>query len=168
MRLVIILSIASSYFHFVTCFRLRFDYSSNYLKNYKNNNLKLNNNKKSNDDLINWFESYVGKINFDMQQSIEDQTLFTTSHINKNSTLIEVPKNLCIYSNPDDMSVPIAERNIEIFLKSLDENQWRTRLAILFLSADFKKFETYFWYLHNLKFHGIPISFDNVDLRFFF
>jgi hypothetical protein len=166
--LACILPFAWSYLLSISSFRFRIDFNSKIIKSYRCKGLKLssNNDELPTGDLIDWFENNGGRVGFKHKQSLgDDGKLFVTSLINKNSTLITVPKSLCIFSNPNEMSVPVSQRNIENFLSSLDEKQWRTRLAILFLSADFDKFDQYFWYLTDNKVHGIPLSFNSEELR---
>jgi hypothetical protein len=83
--------------------------------------------------LIKWVEKSGGKIDAIVDEGREGWTLHASRKIEAGEDLIIVPKSLCIFANPDLMEVPLLE-NAQLLMKSLDEKQWRARLAIALLS----------------------------------
>ena len=120
--------------------------------------------------LIDWIESDENNGIFDASivenQGARGWNIVALESVKVNTTLIRVPKKLCIYADPDLMSSPLQENTVEL-MESMSEQHWRARLAIALLSERVKRDSFFSPYLKNLPFEfwGMPVFFSASEFQ---
>jgi hypothetical protein len=105
--------------------------------------------------LIRWIEKSGGLFDADVQKGNEGWNLISSRAIES---------GICIFSNPAYMEVPLLE-NAQLLMSSLDQNQWRARLAVALLSERVRPSSHYRAYLRNLPFEfwGMPVFYSTQE-----
>ena len=116
--------------------------------------------------LINWIEENGGNSNsknIDILKTSEGWKLMTQCDVKKDSSIITIPKSLCLYSNTDNTNtknVQVLDSTLNL-MSVISPNQWRMRLAIALLSERVRDDSSLKPYLKNLPFEywALPIFF---------
>lgn len=114
--------------------------------------------------LIRWIEKSGGTFDAGVQKGSEGWSLISDRTIEAGETILSIPKSICIFSNPAYMTVPLLE-NAQLLMTSLEENQWRARLAVALLSERVRPSSHYRAYLRNLPFEfwGMPVFYSTQE-----
>ena len=114
--------------------------------------------------LIRWIEKSGGTFDAGVQKGSEGWSLISDRTIEAGETILSIPKSICIFSNPSYMTVPLLE-NAQLLMTSLEENQWRARLAVALLSERVRPSSHYRAYLRNLPFEfwGMPVFYSTQE-----
>jgi hypothetical protein len=114
--------------------------------------------------LIRWIEKSGGIFDAGVQKGSEGWNLISERTIEEGETILSIPKSICIFSNPAYMTVPLLE-NAQLLMTSLEENQWRARLAVALLSERVRPSSHYRAYLRNLPFEfwGMPVFYSTQE-----
>ena len=121
------------------------------------------------DGLIEWIEKDENNGVFDAaisEHPSKGWTLVALEPVKPKTTLLQIPKKLCIFSDPDIMNMPLLD-NTKVLMKSLSDVHWRARLAIALLSERVKPESFFAPYLKNLPFEfwGMPVFFSASEFR---
>ena len=114
--------------------------------------------------LIRWIEKSGGFFDAGVQKGSEGWNLVSDRTIETGETVLSIPKSICIFANPSYMEVPLLE-NAQLLMTSLEENQWRARLAVALLSERVRPSSHYRAYLRNLPFEfwGMPVFYSTKE-----
>ena len=114
--------------------------------------------------LIRWIEKSGGFFDAGVQKGSEGWNLVSDRTIETGETVLSIPKSICIFANPAYMEVPLLE-NAQLLMTSLEENQWRARLAVALLSERVRPSSHYRAYLRNLPFEfwGMPVFYSTKE-----
>mmetsp|Transcript_526 Transcript_526/g.720 ORF Transcript_526/g.720 Transcript_526/m.720 type:complete len:918 (+) Transcript_526:20-2773(+) len=119
---------------------------------------------------ISWVvDDHGGIFNAEIVQSKEGWNLATTDSeiIPKDTTLVRIPKKLCIFSDPSLMTETQLLDSTKQLMQSLHPSHWRARLAIALLSERVKPQSFFHPYLRNLPFEfwGMPVFFSSTEFK---
>jgi hypothetical protein len=114
--------------------------------------------------LIRWIEKSGGFFDAGVQKGSEGWNLVSDRTIESGEIVLSIPKSICIFANPAYMEVPLLE-NAQLLMTSLEENQWRARLAVALLSERVRPSSHYRAYLRNLPFEfwGMPVFYSTKE-----
>ena len=114
--------------------------------------------------MVRWIERSGGKVDATVHEEFEGWTLHANRKLAAGTTLMSIPKALCIFSDPELMENPLLE-NAQILINSLDKKHWRARLAIALLSERVRPNSFFRAFLRNLPFEfwGMPVFFSTSD-----
>ena len=114
--------------------------------------------------LIRWIEKSGGRFDAGVKKGNEGWNLVSDRTVDIGETILFIPKSICIFSNPSYMEVPLLE-NAQQLMSSLDEGQWRARLAVALLSERVRPSSHYRSYLRNLPFEfwGMPVFYSTQE-----
>lgn len=117
--------------------------------------------------LMRWIEVHGGLFHAKVVQTKEGWSLVSSKAFGRDDIIIKIPKRLCIFTDPDEMEVPLST-NAQKVIMSLHESNWRARLAIAILSERVKPDSFYKPYIRNLPFEfwGMPLFFSSSEFRY--
>lgn len=115
--------------------------------------------------LLTWVTNENGFILARVNKTNEGWTLVSSKEAQPGQCLVSIPKKLCIFSNPERngaVEMPLLNSTLKL-MASLDESQWRVRLAVAMLSERVRPNSSYRSYLRNLPFEywGLPMFFNS-------
>lgn len=115
--------------------------------------------------LLSWISNENGFIGAAINKTEEGWSLITKTDTPAGTTLLSIPKKLCLFSNPygsGAVKMPLLNNTLKL-ISSLDESQWRIRLAVAMLSERVRPNSFYRSYLRNLPFEfwGVPMFFNS-------
>ena len=130
--------------------------------------------------LYHWIQKEGGSIQdgVHVNKTIDGWTLVSKSEVGiekVGTTLISIPRHLCIYSSPppsarksdsESESRALLHATTEL-MNSIQPSQWRARLAIALLSERVRRNSFYYPYLANLPFEfwGFPMFFNTTEFE---
>ncbi len=114
--------------------------------------------------LTDWIETNGGDcnlLNIIVQKTSEGWTITTKNDIGKGSSIMTIPKSICLYSDTNDTeSIRVLDSTLNL-MSVISPSQWRLRLAIALLSERVRDDSSLKPYLNNLPFEywALPIFF---------
>jgi len=112
--------------------------------------------------MVRWIERSEGMVDTEVREGGEGWTLHANRFVAKGTTLMSIPKSLCIFSDPQVMVENPLLDNARLLMQSLDRKHWRARLAVALLSERVRPSSFFRSYLRNLPFEfwGMPVFFS--------
>lgn len=119
------------------------------------------------DSLIRWIEDHGGRFDASMVQSNSSWSLAASHETSPGTTLLSIPKKLCLHAHPPAMPLPYPVQTKDL-INAIGPQHWRARLAIALLCERCNPHSFFLPYLNNLpqEIRGVPLFFSPTEFRY--